>query len=320
LNRVILFNNYITSTPIEKSHISICEKNNIEYIGDDCTTESDLIGKAKNADIIFFQGHVKMSKKVIDSLPNLKFIQVRGIGCNSVDLKTAATSNIPVSNLPGFCSDEVSTHAIALLLSFMRRIPENDKLLKQGKWDKIGFGFNGLDTLKAESIGIVGYGSIGRLISKKLSCFGAEILVHDPSIEEGSKNNIKFTSLNNLLGSCKYIILACPLSKSTEHMIDKEEFDLMKNDAILINIARGKLINEKALIDSLKEKRIGGAALDVFEKEPISDNDPLLKLKNVILSPHNAGQSKKSYELSLKMSFNEIIRFVSGKKLQYRVN
>ena len=317
----IVFNDKISHSPILQEHINVLKKNDIEYIGADCDSVEDFLKYAKDADIIFDQGQAKITKRVIENLPKLKAILRRGIGYDNVDCKTAAKLGICVSNTPGFCADEVSTHAIALLLSFIRNIPWYHNMVQHGEWNKLGQGYENMGSLLGENVSIIGFGNIGKIIAEKLNPFRAYIYVYDPHTKfDEKKYNVKKLSLNEILKSCKYIILACSLTEETIHMLDEEQFKLMRKDAVIINVGRGKLINEKILIKYLSDQNIAGAALDVFEEEPISKDSPLLKFENVIFSPHNAGISPKSLTLSYKMSFDEIIRIASGKEPKCRVN
>jgi D-3-phosphoglycerate dehydrogenase / 2-oxoglutarate reductase len=318
----IVFNDYISQAPIEKEHVELFRQHNIEYIGADCENDEDFLNYAKDADIIFDQGHIKISKRVIDNLPKLKAILRRGIGYDNVDYIAAANKDVCVSNTPGFCADEVSTHAIALLLSFIRNIPSYHNLVIQGKWDKLGEqGYANMESLLGENVAIVGFGNIGKMIAEKLNPFRTHIYVYDPYTEiDEKKYNVKKATLNEISKLCKYIILVCPLTPETTNMIGEEQFKLMRKDAVIINVGRGKLINEKIMIKYLEDKKIAGAALDVFDEEPIQKDNPLLKMENVIFSPHNAGISPKSKKKSFNMSFDEIIRIATGQAPTCRVN
>lgn len=321
-NKKIVFNDYISQSPIEKEHIDLLKKYNIEYIGADCETEEDFLKYAKDAYIIFDQGHTNITGRVIENLPKLKAILKRGVGYDSVDCETAARLGICVSNTPGISTDEVSTHAIALLLSFIRNIPMYHNLVKQGKWNKLGKeGYENMESLWGENVGIVGFGNIGKMVAEKLRPFRVYTHVYDPYTQiDENKYNVKKTCLDKILRSCRYIILVCQLTKETTNMLDEKQFKLMRKDAVIINVGRGKLINEKVLIKYIGDKKIAGASLDVFDEEPTPKDNLLLKYENVIVSPHNASISPKSKELSLKTSFDEIIRIVTGQALKYKVN
>jgi len=320
--KVIVFNDYIKQAPIEKEHIEMFREYDIEYIGADCENDEDFLKYAKDADIIFDQGHVKVSQKVIENLPKLKAILRRGIGYDNVDYVNAAKSNVCVSNTPGFCADEVSTHALALLLSFVRNIPLYHNLVKDGKWTNLGEqGYANMESVYGENAGIIGFGNIGKMIAEKLSPFRVHTYVYDPYTEiDEKKYNVKKASLNEICKLCKYIILVCPLTAETTNMIDEEQFKLMRKDAVIINVGRGKLINEKVMIKYLQDEKIAGAALDVFDQEPIQKDNPMLKMENVIFSPHNAGISPKSKAKSFNMGFEEIIRIATGQAPTCRVN
>ncbi|MBM3713712.1 MAG: bifunctional glyoxylate/hydroxypyruvate reductase B, partial [Actinobacteria bacterium] len=143
---------------------------------------------------------------------------------------------------------------------------------------------------------------------------------NDPYVEVRKKYHAKKVSLDELLKKSKYIILTCCLTKETEKILDNDQFKLMRNDVVIINVSRGQLINESVLIKYLSNKKIKGACLDVFETEPINTNNPLLKMDNVLLTPHNASKSYKSSELQCNMALEEIIRIATGKKPKYQVN
>ena len=320
--KIIVFNDYISQAPIEKEHVEMFKQHGIEYAGADCENDEDFLNYAKDAHIIFDQGHVKISKKVIENLPNLKAILRRGIGYDNVDYITAAQKNVCVSNTPGFCADEVSTHAIALLLGFIRNIPAYHNLVVEGRWDSLGEqGYANMESLYGEDVGIVGFGNIGKMIAEKLSPFRVHTYVYDPYTQiDEQKYMVKKATLNEISEKCRYIILVCPLTPETENMLDKEQFELMRKDAVIINVGRGKLINEEVMIQHLKEKKIAGAALDVFDQEPIQKDNPMLGMENVIFSPHNAGISPKSKKKSYNMSFEEIIRIATGQAPTCRVN
>lgn len=321
IRKKIVFNDDTQWAPIKKEEIERLKIFNIEYIGRNCLVEGDYIKYAKDADIIFNQGSHKITKKIIENLPKLKAIIRRGIGYDNIDIKTATEKCICVSNTPGFCVDEVSTHAIALLLSFVRNIPYWYNWIRKGEWqeDQLEACID-VDSILNENVGIIGFGNIGRMIADKLVPFKTNIYVYDPYVLVDKKCNVKKVKLDKLLKKSKYIILACPLTEETVNILDKEQFKLIRNDAVIINVGRGKLINEKVLIKYLKEKLIKGAALDVFKKEPVKKDNLLLQFDNVIVTPHNAASSPKSMKKSLNIAFDEIIRIVRGKSPICKVN
>jgi lactate dehydrogenase-like 2-hydroxyacid dehydrogenase len=324
-NQITVFNDDLKEDPFLNEFTEKCKKNGINYIEKKCKCENDHIEFAKDADIIFNQGSSRITKKIIENLPYLKAIIRRGVGYDNIDIETAKERGVIVCNTPGFCTEEVTTHAIALLLAFLRKIPKWHNWTKDGMWNAGEYAYTveplyaGLDTLEGENIGIVGFGCIGKNIYKKLAPFEVKYYVYDKYLKIDKKFNVKQVKLEELLRKCKYIILCCPLKEETKHMIDEKQLAFMREDAVIINIGRGALINENVLIKYLVERKIDGAALDVFEETPINKDSMLLKLENVIVSPHNGGMSPKSLKKSLDMSFEEILRIASGKTPVYRI-
>lgn len=315
----IVFNSDVSLASIREVDKKRLAAINTQYIGKDCLTEEDFINYAGNADIIYNGGHVFISKKVLKSLPKLKAIVRHGIGYSNIDINAAKELGIIVSNCPGFCIEEVSTHCIALLLSYLRGISYFDNWVKGGNWFLGNIPQISIDSIFNEAIGLIGFGNIGKRIYEKLLPFKPKFYIFDPYCNT-SDYEFESVSLVKLLKLSKYIILACSQTEKNYHMLDEKQFSHMREDAVIINVARGKLINEKVLIKYLKENKIGGAALDVFEDEPIESGSTLLKLNNVILTPHMAGTSPKSLELVKKMMIDEIIRIIKGERPQNQVN
>ena len=323
--QIVVFNDNLREEPYAAEFVEKFKKCGIDYIVRTCKCEDDHIKYAKDAVILFNQGSSKITRKIIENLPDLKVIIRRGAGYDNVDVKAAKEKGIVVCNTPGFCAQEVATQAIALLMAYIRKIPKWHNWTRAGKWEK-GYAFTvdppfaGLDTLEGEDLGIIGFGYIGKDIYKKLSGFDVNFYIYDKYVKIGSSYNAKQVSLNELLKTCRYIILCCPLTDETRHMIDDAQLKLMRKDAVIVNVGRGSLINENALIKYLKAKKIEGAALDVFEETPINKDSELLKLDNVIISPHNGGMSPKSVRRSFEIAFEDIMRISTGKAPVCRVD
>jgi len=176
--------------------------------------------------------------------------------------------------------------------------------------------FSKVYTIKNKNVGIIGFGSIGKQIFKKIFPFGPIVYICDPFLKVRKELKINFVKLSDLLKKSDYIILACASTKENFHMLDETQFKIMKKGVSIINVARGPLINEAVLIKYLKKDKIAGVALDVLEREPIEENNPLLKMENVIITPHQAGYSPESFINLKKMVFDEIIRILRGEKLK----
>jgi len=288
----------------------------------DCKTEDDLlnlINKEGQFDAIM-TAVVPVGKKVLDSLSKLKVVARYGVGYDIVDIREASKHNVSVVYVPDYCVEEVSDHAIALLFACSRKITQLNKHEKFNKW---GFNFvKPFYRLNECTLGIIGFGKIGSKVAKKMSSFGISILVCDPFIskEKAKRNNIKLVSLPKLLKNSDYITLHIPLNKDTYHLIGKNEFNLIKKNAYIINTSRGKIINEKDLLEALEGDKIRGAALDVLEEEPIIHDNPLINYENVILTPHTAFHSESS-QVELQTKAAEGVRDVLlGKRPKYLVN
>ena len=317
-DKKIIFNTNIKHFPIKEDWLKKFNELNTDYIGNICITDDDVIKYAKDADIIEEVLHVPITRKVFENCPKLKAMVKHGIGYENIDMKAAKDFNVTVSNTPGFCSDEVSSTCIMFLLAFSRNLCYRDKWIREGNWKPGKPPYEGLDTIKDKNVGIIGFGNMGKAIYKKLLPFGCNILVCDPYAKFDIKEfKVTMLAFEELIKQSKYIILICPCNKETFHLLDEEEFKIMRKDAVVINIGRGPLVNEKVLINYLQDKKIAGAVLDVYEEEPISSDNPLLKLNNVILTPHQAGYSPVMAGKLEKIVFDELIRLICGRSPEY---
>lgn len=317
-NQIIVLNDDLRVESFAEEFAEIFNEAGIKYVVKTCVREEDYIEFAKDSVIIFNQGTSKITKKIIESLPKLKAIIRRGVGYDNIDIEAARERGIIVCNTPGFCEEEVATHAIALLLSFLRRIPHWHNWTHAGNWNKKNHAFTvekpyaGMNTLEDENVGIIGFGLIGKNIYKKLLAFKVKFFIYDKYIKVDNSFKVEQVDLEELLKKCKYVILCCPLTDETRHLIDEDSLRVMRKDSVIINVGKGALINENALIRCLIEKKIGGAALDVFEESPINKKNMLLKLDNVVISPHLAGMSPKSMRRSFEIALEDIVSIAKG--------
>lgn len=285
-----------------------------------CETEDDVINAAENADalIVLF---CKVGSKAIRSFTKCKFIERLGVGYDNIDLKEAGAKGIPVSNVPDYGVDEVSDHCMALILSLARKIILLDKSVKAGSWNPSKF--KPLWRFKDKTLGIVGLGRMGTAVARKAKTFGAKVVAYDPYIRRGIEYSLgiqRVNDLETLLRTSDIVTIHTPLNEETFHLIGRKELEVMKKTAYLVNTARGSIVDVGALTKALKGGVIAGAALDVLEKEPPDPNDPLLKLDNVILSPHSSYYSEVSLATLRRYAAEEVRRALTGKKLFYVVN
>jgi len=290
------------SVEIEKKILS---EINPELTLETCKTEEDVIAVASDADGIINQ-YAPFTRKVIKSLNRCKIIARYGVGVDNIDVEAATENNIIVANVPDYCVDEVSTHAIALMLDCAREITFLDRKVRDKKWDFTLA--KPLFRTQGKTLGLFGLGRIARMVAQKASGFGFKIIAYDPYISK-INGGINLVEFSQLLTDSDFISIHVPLTVETKHSFGKNELKVMKKTAYLINTSRGPVINEKDLYIALKEKWIAGAALDVMEKEPPDWKDPLLKLENIIITPHISFYSEESY-VELKTKVAESVRSV----------
>jgi D-3-phosphoglycerate dehydrogenase len=295
----------------EKEELS---KIDAEFVVAGCTCEDDVIAQAQDADAILTSG-APMTRRVMEKLPNCRVIVRYGIGYDTVDVDAATDNNILLVNIPDFCFEEVSNHAIALLLACAKKIVLLNDLVKKGRWMDAKHAQSPMGPVHGQTCGIIGCGNIGRVTAKKAQCFGLKVLGYDPYIDKSlaEASGITLLDLPGLLKQSDYVLLHTALTKETRHMIGEKELKMMKPSAYLINTARGAVVDEPALIKALQEKRIAGAGLDVFEKEPIDPENPLLKMDNVIVMPHSASYSDEAFIRLRRSVGQEAARVLSGK-------
>ena len=247
--------------------------------------KSDLKKQIVDADGLLFCFE-SIDEDILRSSKNLKVAQRYGIGVDNINIEVATELGIVVSNIPDYCIDEVSDHAMSMILSLNRLLTRDSDLVKKGLWNEIKKDKR-VYRLSEATLGLLGFGRIGRRISKKAKNFGLKVIAYDPYLNEKEIDDVEIHSLNKVLKDSNIISLHLPLTEQTNHIIDTEQFDLMNKDTILINVSRGGLINEEALIENLNNGKIRGAGLDVIESSTDKTNG-LFSFDNVIITPHTA--------------------------------
>jgi len=273
--------------------------------------EDDIIRVAKDCDGLIMQ-YANLSRRVIESLDKCQIISKYAIGLDRIDIQAATERGICVANVPEYCVDEVSTHTVAMILALSRKILLHDINIKNGIWDyKLG---KKIYNLKGQTIGIVGFGKIARLVIEKIKPYGMKLLVYDPfvtaeTILEMGGEKVEF---DKLIKNSDVVSIHVPLLESTKHMFNKEVFQKMKNTAMLINMGRGPVIKEEDLIWALENKEIAAAGLDVTDPEPIEQGNPMLKMDNVIITPHAAYYSEESQITLQTLTAESVAQVLSG--------
>ncbi|NWF86945.1 D-glycerate dehydrogenase [Candidatus Bathyarchaeota archaeon] len=281
-----------------------------------------IIEKAKNVDALASLLSDKIDAEVFDAAPRLKIVAQLAVGFDNIDVQEAIKRGIYVTNTPEVLTDTTADFAWALLMAVARRVAEADRYVRSGQW-KVGWHPNmlqGRDVYGA-TIGIVGAGRIGYAVAKRATGFDMKILFYDViSRPEMEKLGAKQVELDMLLKEADFVSIHVPLMKETYHLINADKLKLMKKTAYLINNSRGPVVDEKALYQALKEGRIAGAGLDVFEQEPTPIDNPLLKLDNVVVAPHISSASYETRSKMAEMVAENLVEFFDGRKPPNLVN
>lgn len=286
-----------------------------------CRGEDEVVKVCREADAVLTT-FAPITPRVIQSMEKAKIIVRHGAGYDNIDVSAASEKGIMVANVPDFGRSEVADHALALMLSLLRRIPQYDRLVKAGGWSSWAR-HRPLPPLYRLTLGIVGFGRIGRQIAYKAKKgFDMKVIAYDPYVaeEEFRRLGAAPVGLDRLLEISDIVSLHTPLTHETRHLIDREKLRLMKPSAILVNTSRGPVVDQAALIEALKEGWIAGAALDVLTSEPPDEDDPLLEMENVILTPHVAWFSEESFTDLLQKAAHEVVRALRGEEPLHLVN
>ena len=291
-------------------------KMNAELVGADCITEDEIIEAAKDADIIL-TSEVQFTRRVMEALPKCKLIIRTGVGYDEIDAEAATDNNIMVGNFRAseWCAEEMSNHAMVLLLACAKNLVLLNNAVKQGRWGKSMPAIKQMVPIHGQTLGVIGCGDIGRMIARKGQCFALKVLGYDPYVDKSlaKKQGITLVSLPELLRESDFVSVSTILNKETRHLMGEKEFKQMKPTAYFINTSRGPVVNEPALIKALQEKWIAGAGLDVFEKEPVDADNPLLKMDNVVVTPHSGSGSDTAGKQARIVLMRELDLFLSGK-------
>lgn len=264
-----------------------------------------------------------ITKKIITSnIPDLKVISQMAVGVDNIDLQEATRNRLPVGHTPGILTETTADFTWALLLAAARRVVESSDEVREGIWRPWGPDvLCGLD-IHGATLGIIGLGRIGKAVARRAAGFSMNVFYYEPNrdLEAEQSIGVKYLPLDDLLAQSDFITLHVYLTETTRHMIGKPQFEIMKPNSILINTSRGGVVDVEALYDALKNNKIRAAALDVFEPEPIPGDHPILKLKNLLLTPHIASASEQTRRKMALMAAENLLAGLSGKKLPYCAN
>ena len=284
------------------------------------SNENTLALKAGEADGLITRGSIKITRNLMEQNPRLKAIGVHGIGCDHVDLEAARELGRVVCNTPDALTVTVAEMAMALTLSLLRNVVSADKAVRGGQWSRKYSDLIGAE-LAGKRVGIIGLGRIGEATAHRMQAFGAEIgyWSRTRKPEKEKKYGFQWMTLDELVGWSEIISIHIPATPETMKLISAEHIEAMQDGVYIVNTARGKVIDEEALIEALRSGKVRGAALDVFMKEPLATDNPLCKMDNVILTPHLGASNLEGMQRMALQVAEGVLRVINGKDPANRV-
>jgi D-3-phosphoglycerate dehydrogenase len=277
-------------------------------------TDDEFVAAARDADALYAKGR-PITKRIIDGLERCKVISLGSVGVDSVDIAAATARGIPVTNVPDTFIEEVADHAMMLILATFRRLTTMDKMVREGRWSEGRPLLSQFPRLMGLTLGFVAFGHVARAVALRARPFGVHMIAYDPFVEElvMSPYGVEPVNLTELLQRSDIVSNHLPATPEANHLLREEHFRLMKPEALFISTGRGATVDEPALIKALQEGWIAAAGLDVLEQEPVGSTNPLLKMENVILTPHVASASARFDPVRKRRVGHELALVLSGR-------
>ena len=303
-------------------HANIAEEQDVlaragvQHVVVPARTETDYLERCREADALLVQ-YGAVTRRVLEGLPRLRVVVRYGVGVDGIDLAAATDEGVPIVNVPDYGTDEVANHAVALLLALARKLTRLDRQTRGGVWDVFRVG--PITRLSGQTVGIVGCGRIGSAVARKLSGFDVRLLGCDPYVSTFPPG-VQPVAFERLVGESDYITIHCPLTPETRHLFDAESLGWMRPTAALINTARGGIVDTAALVAALQEGLLAAAGLDVLEQEPLDQASPLLRMEQVIVTPHSAWYSEEGRSDLKRRAAEEAVRVLRGERPRHCVN
>ena len=275
-----------------------------------------------DVDAILMTPRTWLTAEVVRKLRTCKVISAAGIGVDKVDLEAATEAGIPVTNVPDIFTEEVADQAFLLTLAVNRKLLYCHEMATSGRWAQAYAGLGSMPKIHGSTLGLVAFGNIARAVARRAQGFGMRVLGYDPFVEPAAMTGlgVEPRSLDDMLRESDFVSVHAPHSKGTHHLMGKAQFALMKPSAVFVNTGRGKVVDEPALIRALEAGQIAGAGLDVLEEEPPEPNNPLLKMPNVVVTPHMASYSNEANVARRRRVGEEIAAVLTGKRPRNVVN
>lgn len=309
MKKVLLLTNHYEGMPLEILKAAVKEDFELRILPE--ATREALLDNVGEADYLLVSGRLAIDKTVISKAVKVKMIQRTGVGLDNIDLEALKDVGIPLYVNRGVNSESVAEYTVMLMLAALKRCYQINKQVRSGIWKKQATGLK-TGLISGKTIGIVGMGNIGKKVAHMLSGFDAKIVYYDAikmTDEEESEYKVSFVSLDEMLKNSDIITLHCPYNPSEGPLFGREEFSKMKDGAVIINTARGKLIDQASLVEALESGKISTCGIDTFEEEPLSNDCPLYKYDQALLSPHIAGLSYDAFDAMMTLGVENIRAF-----------
>ncbi|MEF8814785.1 MAG: C-terminal binding protein [Halovenus sp.] len=300
---------------------SVFEETGIDLIVTEASSAEEIIDAAegRSIDALLTATNILITEEVFERIDTLTMVSSYGIGVDHIDIEAATDHGVTVTNVPDYSVEEVSTHAVSLLLASVRRIPQYREHVNSGGWEwEVEAP---LERLRGKTLGLVAFGKIPRRVSEKVDGFDLTVITYDPHVPDDTveEYGVESVGFEELFARSDLISSHPPLTEETHHLIDADTFGAMKESAIYINTSRGPVVDESALYEAITENEIRGAAIDVMEEEP-PDDSPLLGLDDVIITPHAAWYSEQSREELQRKAAEEVVAVLQNGTPRYVVN
>jgi len=290
-----------------------------ELVAGQCQTKQEVIELVPGADAVLNTYYGPIDGDVMDAMPECRIIVRYGVGMDTIDIPAATDRGIMVANVPDYCVDEVSDQAVTMTLALLRKLRQADRMVRSGEWALAEL--KPMRRISTLTVGIIGLGRIGRAIAAKISPFGPRIIYCDPYADSTATPALTSVELDELLRTSDAIIIQAPSTPETQHMLDADGFAAMEREPVIVNCARGDLIDTDALVKALAQGQVSGAGLDVIENTPpLPEDHPLLSFDNVILTPHSAWFSGDALDALQRLGAMEVARALKGEQPKHLLN
>lgn len=318
----------VAGTPNRPGYAFELEREALDKVGAEIVeviweNEAQYTAAVADLDAIMIGRGVSATANVIKGLRNVKAIVNGGVGVDRIDVDAATEAGIPVVNVPDVWLNEVADHAMLLLLAMIRKLQYASETAHSGRWSQVHSALAPVPRIQGRTLGLVAFGSIARNMAKRAQAFGLNVIAYDPYVSAEVMERLgvgKRESLEGMLSESDFVSAHAPHQKGTHHLLSTAQFAAMKPTAIFVNTGRGRVVDESALIKALQEGKLAAAGLDVLEDEPPDPNNPLLKMDNVMVTPHTAFYSDEAFEESRRRVGQEIAAILTGNKPRNCVN